>query len=268
MRVRKFFLIIFLTLFLLFPLYIQGKQFFVKLAFGLSSGGNVEDALLTQAKYSEYISIGGGGKPKLGQDIFLEFIYQLNPYISFSLGNGYTSKVLKGKDTQYSPPEIEHIIKGGYILSPEFSLDVIPVCFSVIFSYPASPTLRINLSGGAGYYFGTFESKTHWRTLADSGYGTSRNPTWNFEGKANTIGYHAGTGFDIDFFQNLILSVDVLYRKINFNNIKSSGEVGGDTTFTNFRFFEGGAVSADFDYRVSRVSFSGFSVRAGLKFSF
>jgi len=255
-------------LFLLFPLYIQGKQFFVKLAFGLSSGGNVEDTLLTQAKYSDYISIGGEGKPKLGQDIFLEFIYQLNPYISFSLGNGYTSKVLKGKNAQYSPPEIEHVITGGYILSPEFSSDVIPVCFSVIFSYPASPSLQINFLAGAGYYFGTFESKTQWRTLSDPGYGTSRNPSWNFEGKANTIGYHVGASFDIDFSRNLILSVDTLYRKVNFNNIKSSGEVGGDTTFTNFRFFEGGEVSVDFDYRVSRVSLSGFSVRAGLKFEF
>jgi len=268
MKIRTFFLLTFFMLFLLFPLHLQGKQFFVKMSLGVAFGGDINDALLTQAKYSDYICIGTEGKPKLGPDIFLEFIYQLNPYISFSLGNGYTSKMLKGKTAEYSPPGIEQLITGVYALSPEFSSDVIPVCFSAIFSFPARSSFRINFTAGVGYYFGAFESKTQRRAPSDPGYSTSGIRSWNFEGKANTIGYHVGAGFDIDLSWNLILSVDALYRIVNFNNIKSSGEIGGDTTFIYFRFFEGDEISGDFDYHVSRVSLSGLSLRAGLKFKF
>lgn len=267
MKVRKFFSLIFFMLFLLFPLHLQGKKFFVKLAFGLASGGNVEDTLLTQSEYSHYISMGEEKRSSLGQDLYLEFIYQITPHISLSVGNGYTSKMLKGKTAQFTSPESSHI-EGGFTLSPEFASEAIPICFSVIFSYPASPSLWINFAGGVGYYFGTFESKSEWQAPSLPGFSTWEFRSWNFKGKANTIGYHVGAGFDIDLSWNLFLAVDALYRIVNFNNIKSSGDVGGDTTFFYLRFFEGDEVSMDIDYRIPQVSLSGFSVRAGFKFKF
>ena len=72
MNIRKFFLIIFFILFLLSPLHLQGKQFFVKMAFGLTSGGNVEDALLAQTEYIDYVSMGEEKRSNIGQDVYLE----------------------------------------------------------------------------------------------------------------------------------------------------------------------------------------------------
>ena len=265
MKVRKLFPLIFFMLFLLFPLHLQGKQFFVKLAFGLAAGGNVKDNLLTQSEYSSYISMGQEERSSLGQDLYLEFIYQISPHIGLSVGYGYTSKTLKGKTAQFTPPGN---IEGDFTLSPEFASEAIPICFSAIFSYPASPSLRISFVGGVGYYFGTFESKSKWQAPSLPGFSTYGYSSWNFKGKDNTIGYHVGAGFDMDLSWNLFLAVDALYRIVNFNNIKSSGDVGDDTTLFYLRFLEGDEVSMDIDYRITQVNLSGFSVRAGFKFKF
>jgi len=250
----------------LFPLNLQGSKFYVKIAFGIASGGNVDDILLTQTEYSDYISMGEEKRPDLGQDIYLEFIYQVNPYLSFSVGNGYTSKMLKGKTAQFTPPASSKF-EGDYTLSPRFSFEAIPIYFSAIFTFPVRPSIRINFTGGVGYYFGTFESKSEWRTNLP-GFSTWEYRSWNFKGKANTIGYHLGAGFDLDLSLNLYLTVDALYRVVNFNNIESSGEMGVDTTLVFIKFYEGEEPTADLDYRVSRASLTGPSFRVGLKVQF
>jgi len=257
-------ILIFIFVFLL-PLNLSAKQFFVKMSFGVASGGDVDDDLLTQTEYLDYISMGEEKRSSLGPDFYLEFICQINSYISLSVGNGYTSKMLKGKEAQFASPGN---IEVGFTLSPEFSAEAIPICFSVILSIPASSSIRMNFIGGVGYYFGTFESKSEWKAPSLSGFSTWQFRSSNFKGNANTIGYHISTGFDIDLSRNLFLAVDAQYRIVRFNTIKSSGELGGDTTLLYFRFFEGDKPIMDFDYRISRVDLSGFSARAGFKFKF
>ncbi|MFB0565548.1 MAG: hypothetical protein ACETWK_07700 [Candidatus Aminicenantaceae bacterium] len=270
MKKKIFFLIIIFVLLLSHSLL--SKNVYVKLAFGLGSGGDVEDVLLTQIEYSDYMSMGQEQRQSLGQDIYLEFIYQLNSYISFSVGNGYISKLLRGKVSQFTPPE-SSAFKGDYFLEPEFAASAIPICFSAICSFPVSSVLRVNFTGGVGYYIGTFENKSKWRTNI-AGFSTWEYRSWNFEGKCNTVGYLFGAGFEIDVSLNLCLTVDAFYRDVNFDNIKSSGEIG-DTTLSYIKFYEGsGGISleklpsVDFDYRIKQTSLSGYSVRAGLKFKF
>lgn len=261
---KKISLSLILLLIFLFPLNLQGKRFFVKLSYGLASGGDLSDMLLTETEYSDYVTMGQEKKTRLGQDIYLEFIYQLNPYLSFSVGNGYTSKALEGKKAHFISPGVTEI---NFMLSPEFASSIIPTCFSAILSVPVNSFLRINFAGGIGYYYGVFESKSKWKAPYLEGFSTWEHHTWNFKGKGSTVGYHLGAGFDIDLSSKLFVTVDAFYRIIEFNNIKSSGEIGGSQTFSYFRFFIGGELP-EFDYRVSRFTLSGYSVRVGLKFKF
>ena len=255
-----------IILFIFFlPFNLHAKKLFVKISFGLASGGDVNDALVTKSEYYDYISMSEERESKLGLDIYLEFIYQVNSFLSFSVGNGYISKTLIGNEVQFDPPESDGV-DINFTLAPEFSSSVIPICFSAIFSFPVASTLKVNFYGGMGYYFGSFESKTKWHSDL-SGFSTWEYRSWNFKGSANTVGYHLGTGLDIDLSMSLFLSVEALYRGVNFKRIKSSGVVGMDTTFFQIRFFEGESVSG-FDYRVSQISLSGVLFRTGLKFKF
>lgn len=254
---KRIFFMIFIAL-LLFPYRLEAKGLYVKMTFGVASGGDVADALLTHKKYCDYISMGEEKESRLGEVIYLEFKYQLNSYISFSVGNGYAYKILKGKTAHFSPPgEAEHVIIGGFTLSPEFSSEVIPLCFSTIFSLPVHPAVQINFTGGVGYYFGSFESKTKWRLPSLPGFSTFEYRSWNFKGNARTVGFHLGAGFDVDLSWSLFLTVDALYRVVNFNNIQSSGELGEETTFSFLQFYDGGEPLTDFDYRTLKVSLSG-----------
>lgn len=262
---KKNFLTLIFVLVLFSPQSLQSKHLFIKLSLGLASGGDIKDALLTQTEYKDYISMSEERRSNLSQDVYLEIIYQLNSYISFSVGNGYSSNLLRGDSTQFSPPGISNL-GGYYTLAPEFASQVIPICVSTIFSLPVTSSFYINITGGFGYYFGTFESKSKW-LLSLPGFVTWEYQSWNFRGKANTIGYYMGVGFDIDLSLNMFLTVDGLYKVVNFSNIKSSGDIGQDTTLFYIRFYTG-IPSADFDYRVSQVSLSGYSFRLGLKFKF
>jgi hypothetical protein len=175
--------------------------------------------------------------------------------------------MIKGTTTQFTPPESSNI-EANFTLSPEFASEAIPVCCSVIFSFPLSTSFRVNFTGGVGYYFGTFEGKSEWKAPSFPGFTSWEYRSWNFSGKANAIGYHMGAGVDLDISWNMLLSVDAFYKIVNFNNIKSSGELGDDTTFFYLRFYEMAEDFTDLDYRVSRVSLSGLSLRAGFKFKF
>jgi len=257
--------ILIFTLVFFLPVNLQANELFVKMTFGLSSGGDVNDALLSPFEYSDYISMGDKQESKLGADIYLEFIYQLNPHISFSIGNGYLSEKLEGETAQFVSPEINGR-SIGYTLAPEFSSAAIPVCLSSILTFPVSTSIHINLEGGVGYYFGTFESKTKWRSLP--GFTPWESSSWNYKGKANTIGYHLGIGFDIEFSSSMFLTIGALYRVANFKNVKSTEELGQNSTFSSLLFYRIGGEHLDYDYRVSQVSLSSYSFRVGMKFRF
>lgn len=263
------------TLILLFifflPFNLHAKKLFVKIAFGLASGGNVNDTLVTKSEYYDYISMSEGRESKLGQDIYLEFIYQVNSFISFSIGNGYISKMLVGRAAQFDPPESIYPFNPDFTLTPEFSSSVIPVCLSAILSFPVTSSAQANFYGGMGYYLGYFESRMKWE-ISDPESSMGEPRSWNFKGHASTFGYHIGGGFDINLSSNLYLSFEALYRIVEFKRIKSSDlESSGigwtDITFFILRFFGGDSFS-DFDYRVSKIGLSGVSCRTGLKFRF
>ena len=224
----------------------------------------MDDKLLSNPGYSKFVSLGDKGKSSLGQGYYLEFIYDFNRYLSISIGNGYASKMLKGRIVEYKPSLGDSV---DYFLKPEFSTEIIPIWVCLLFSPPLPSFLKANLRAGLGYYWGRFESKSQWTTNLP-GFTTWEYRSWNFKGNGHCIGYLVGTGIDLALSLNLYLSCEAVYRIINFHEVKSSAELGTDSTFSYFRFYETDKISTDFDYRVNKVSVSGFSLQAGLKFKF
>ncbi|MEE9164831.1 MAG: hypothetical protein V3U15_01055, partial [Nitrospinota bacterium] len=107
-----------------------------------------------------------------------------------------------------------------------------------------------------------------------------------FKSNAHSLGYHAGAGIDFDLSLNLFLSLEALYRVVNFREFKthliqllgfgaffvSSAEeienLAEDSTFLYAQQIRGEENAGDIDYRISNFSYSGFSFRVGLKFKF
>ena len=265
---KKYFFIseLIFLIFLFAPYSLVAGKLSVKMSFGLAAGGRVDDVLLVEPAYSKFVSMGGKEKSSLGQGYYLEFIYELNPYLSLSIGNSYTSKMFKGREAEYSPSWIRNL-GGSYFLKPEFSAEIIPIWISAMFSPPLGSGFRVNFAAGVGYYWGHFESKSEWKSNLP-GFFTWRYRSWNFKGHGHCLGFQLGGGFDLALSFNLYLSCEAVYRIINFNDVKSSAELGTDSTFSYFQFYETDKISADFDYRVNKVSLSGLSLQAGLKFKF
>ncbi len=261
---KKRILLLILVVIFLLPAHLQAKSLFIKMSLGITLGGDMDDILITRPEFADYISIGQDKNIKLGQGVYMELIYQVSRHISFSVRNGYLYKLLTGNTAEFEPPTF----KVKYVITPEFSAEAIPICFSAVFTYPIRGSFQINITGGLGYYFGTFESKSKWRSPDYPGYTTLEDRSWNFKGSSRAIGYHLGAGFDFGLYENLFLTLDALYRTVNFNSIKSEAELGVETTFFYLEFFEGKHTQIDFDYRVNQVSLSGLSIQGGVKFRF
>lgn len=263
---KKLFLPLFFVFVFSFPLNLHAKKLFIKLTLGLIPGGNVEDVLLSPSIYSEYVAICHEKHSKLGQEIYLEFIYKLNPYFGFSIGNGYTHKTLKGKTSQYSLPDLPPDREQVFTVFPKFTMEAVPICFSSIFSFPVTSSIHVNFTGGVGYYFVKYECLSKWSTMYPTGpYFAS---AYTFKGNSNEFGFHFGAGFDIDISLNLFLTVDALYRIINLNNLKSVDLYERNTTSWYLENFIGLDFSEDYEYQLSEAGITGISVRVGLKFEF
>ncbi len=70
--INVFLLTLFLTLF--WPLSLEPKQLFVKMSFGVFSGGSVEDVKISNTGYYDTRTIAGE-KSRPGMDVTVEFIY-------------------------------------------------------------------------------------------------------------------------------------------------------------------------------------------------
>lgn len=258
---------LFLVFFFLLPLNLHAKQFYLKLTLGLIQGGDVDDALLSPARLSEYVAISYEKNSKLGQEIYLELIYQINSFLSFSVGNGYIHKLLMGKSTDYRPPILPPELEQIYTVAPRFSMEAIPICFSTIFSFTVTPPVQVNLSGGIGYYFVSFEGISKWETMFQY-IGPSYQSTNNFKAQSNKFGYHLGAGFDVELGLSMFLSLEALYRMVDFKSLESEELYEMSKTSWYIKHYMGEDYSEDWDFRVFKAGLTGFYFRTGIKFKF
>lgn len=266
---------------LIWPLSLESKQFFVRMSFALMHAGHVEDSWHKTTDHYNFNS-AKGKRASPGMDITLEFIYQFHPNFSLAIGTGYISRRLNGSSGFFSSSDEGDSYK-EFSFSPEFSSEVYPFYLSGIFSFPVMGGIEANFIGGIGYYIGNIEGTTENRKIES---GNWLYLTQIFKSNAHSLGYHAGAGIDFDLSLNLFLSVEALYRVVNFREFKtqmiplsgfaaffalSAGEIenlAADSTFLYAQQIRGEENAGDIDYRISNFSHSGFSFRAGLKFKF
>jgi len=285
---KKYFFPYLLCFIFLFPLSLESKQIYVKMNFGLFTGGNVTDSWQLNPEYYDY-TITKGERTTPGLDFSLEFIFQIHPNIGLSLGTGYISRNLSGSLGQFTSLDTNEVVR-DFSCSPGLSSEMIPVYLTAIFSFPVSSSVQINFLGGAGYYLGDIKGSK----IVEI-YQEYTNPSmianrliWKFESKANAVGYHGGMGVDVSFSSHMDFSFEALYKAVDFKDFKVSvqkirdgvphvhaetigetGEdLGGDTTFFYVQKIKDVDVRKDIDYRITHFKYSGISFRAGLKFKF
>lgn len=279
---KKLFLAGLLGFVLIWPLSLESKQLFVQISFALMHEGHVEDSWHMNSDNYNFSSVKGK-RMSPGMDITLEFIYQFHPNFSLAVGTGYISRRLNGSSGLFSSSE-EGDSYQEFSFSPELRSEINPFYLSGIFSFPVMGGVKANFIGGIGYYIGNIKCTTE-KLEFKSGY--LLHVAGLFESNAHSLGYHVGAGVDFDLSLNLFLSVEALYRVVNFREFKTklipfSGSafyfaasaeemenlVAADSTFLYELQFFGEEDVGDIDYRISNFSYSGFSFRAGLKFKF
>jgi hypothetical protein len=163
---------------------------------------------------------------------------------------------------------------------PELAAEIYPITLSGVFTLPLSDGLNFNLLGGVGYYFGNVEVREPNKSvLTDNPDYFWYHFIWIMESNANTIGYHAGGAFDISMGGGLIITLEALYRSVNFSNFESEvipelipynppSGLWGNSTFL-YAEQQGGEVDmGDLDYPVTDISLTGFVFKAGFKLRF
>lgn len=257
-RKKKFFLVLFLIPLIFHPPHLHAKKkMYLKLSFGLSKGGVIEDTLLSPSEFSEYVAVSHETHSVIGLDVYAEFIYHLNSYLSVSVGYGYLSKTLFGKTSEYDRLDSGDI----FTVYPECYMEVMPFRLSLSFSIPLSSSIQINLYGGAGFYHVNCESRTVWQ------FGGYDRTTLNLRGSSSQIGYHFGAGFDKEMAMNFLLSIDAEYRIVNFKNIESEEISGIYQTSEYLQWFMRETVT-DFNFQISEAGLTGLTIRVGVKFKF
>lgn len=269
-------------LLLLYPINLESSQFNIKIGLGLFQGGKIQDVWRTKTDFYDYTSIPGE-KTELGLDISLELLFQINSSFGFSLGTGYISKAFSGSVGQFKVPDTGDL-SGDFSYSPMFNSDMYPFYFTAIWSHPVRLNARLNFLGGVGYYFGkikclsdNFSSNLHDLDMQWSYF------SWIYESNINTIGFHLGTGLEIDLSNKSFLFVEALYRGVKFKKFKTSHiyssssllvqiigegrkELGGESTFMYAQRLSGDETWGDIDYRFYNLNFSGLFFRVGVKF--
>lgn len=282
---KKFVCPVLLGFLLLWPFRLESKRLFVKMTFGISSGGNITDTWHLNPDFYDY-TVSQGEKSNLGTDLALELIYQIHPNIGLSLGTGYVSRRLNGSTDLFIPLGQNEPVE-NFSLSPELISDITPIYLTTMLTLPFKPFFRVNFQGGIGYYLGCIRAGE-----IEENYAADINPAmianrllWKFESKANAIGFHTGAGVDIALYENIFFFIEALYRTASFKEFKTAlqgitnaglamgigqtGEnLGEDSTFFYAQKVREVEEEKDMDYRISRYDFSGFSVRVGVKIGF
>lgn len=286
---KKYVFPVIFGLLLLCPFSVESKQLYVKMNFGLLTGGNISDSWHFNQGYYDY-TFTRVKKTGPGLDFSLEFIFELHPNISFSLGSGYISRSLYGRISRFTIFGTDEVVE-NFPCAPKLSSEIIPFYLTAIFSFPVKSSIQLNFLGGVGYYLGKIKG-----TEFVGERGELNNPwmianrlIWKYESTVNAIGFHTGIGIDMALPSDMFFCFEVIYRVASFKKLKTSvqkmtqsgvprlyaevlgltGEdLGVDTTFFYIQRIREIEEQKDIDYRVSHFNYSGFSFRAGLKFKF
>jgi len=286
---KKYVFPVIFGLLLLCPFRVESKQLYVKMNFGLLTGGNINDSWYLNQGYYDY-TLTRVKKTGPGLDFSLEFIFELHPNISFSIGSGYISRSLYGRISRFTIFGTDEAVE-NFSCSPKLSSEMIPIYLTAIFSFPVKSSIQLNFLGGVGYYLGKIKGTeiVGERGELDNPWMIANRLLWKFESRVNAIGFHTGIGIDMALPLDMFFCFEAIYRVASFKNLKTSvqkmtpsgvpyfyavqiGETGEDlgvdSTFFYVQKIREIEEQKNIDYRVSNFDYSGFSFRVGLKFKF
>ena len=277
-------IILILCIPLLFPDNLESSQFGVKLGLGFSSYGKVEDTWVMTSNFYD-LHLSSGEKTNLPLDVSIELVYQFNANFGVSVGTGYISKGISGSLGRFSFPKGSNL-GGDFAYNPLFNTNLYPVYLSAIWSYPIMLEGEIFVLGGLGYYFGKISCISTYveHNLNDPG-NLWNYAHWLYKSNFNSLGYHAGIGFEYDVSNRSALFIEAIYRIVNIRNFDSVSKIDsasglfdilgneikqleGKSTFMYVQRFGGEETWGDIFYRISNLSFSGLSFQVGYKFKF
>jgi len=201
-------------------------------------------------------------------DVMAEIQFILSSNIRGSFGIGYLSD-FDGMHMGGSVGGMSGGMMGG--MTGSFSghnhdFKVVPLTFSLYYLLPVNPKLDVFMTGGGGYYLGSFRDIS-----------TQRE---------NAFGPHAGIGFDFKVADRIAIVAEGIYRFINLKNFTSELHPGfrdgaqseeHEEGFWHFHhdhgdwhFHEEHEVQDQMMMENSfyNISLNGFSIRAGIKFGF
>ena len=278
-------------IFLVFLLPVRGRtadwKWSLKLSGGWAylAGGDLNQGLqgLNDFSKDEYLNVSGYYK-KLheGFDFQGELILNLTPRLGIALGSGYF-QASKKSSVNYD----FWIISAKDTIHPKVS--VIPITLGVYYNLPLFRLFSLNLNAGLGYYWGElkWEDQYVFEAQGFSDRGTER---WN--ASKGTIGFQGGLGIDFHLTSHLALALEGFGRYAELKGLSgdwtlegkdSSGSYSerGKRTLWYFELssetrkypmvglYEERPESSSFlNVREAAINLSGFSVRAGIKFTF
>ena len=283
-EMEKFIPILIALLVFFSPANLESNQLELKLGLGFSSYGKIEDTwVMTTSFYDLHLS--KGEKTGLPLDASIELVYQFNANFGLSIGTGYISKGISGSLGRFSIPRGSSL-GGDFAYNPLFSSDLYPLYLSAIWSYPIMLNGEIFVLGGLAYYYGKISCVSTYveHNLNDPG-NLWNYSYWLYKSNFNSLGYHAGIGFEYDVSNRSSLFVEAIYRILNIRNFDSVSKIDeasgifdilgdeiqkleGKSTFMYVQRFGGEEAWGDIFYRISNLNFSGLSFRVGVKFKF
>ncbi|MFC2161748.1 hypothetical protein ACFLRX_08875 [Acidobacteriota bacterium] len=259
----SFICILLITILFFSNLNLYADKFSIKVMVGKNSGGALTDSFMFNPEYYDNTAVFPPGKQKMGSDIYFEFSYALNPYVSFSIGTGYANKTLDGISSQFEPKEGSPF-NTIYTFNPCIIADISPFCLSAQLSLPLSKHFRFNFKAGIGYYYSSFDSLADLQFEAP-GQSFTYSPL-NFSGRGSRVGYHLGGSLDIPTpISGIDFTVEVLHTWIKFQKITIAQTGVEGTTFAYYGLPEAVVYMS---HNVSVIDLSGFTFRAGCKIRF
>ncbi len=273
-----------LCILMAFPPNLESSQMKLKAGFGFSLSGKVEDEWVMATNFFDLDS-SRGEKTNLPLDVSLELVFQFNPNFGISIGTGYISKGLNGSGGRFSFPAGSSL-SGNFSYTPYFVTNICPVFVSAIWTYPVMLEGEVFVLGGAGYYFGRISCASYdsENNIRDPENQWNYLP-WLYKSDIGSLGYHGGIGFAYEVSDRSSLFIEAVYRVVNIKNldtvnrdIDASGiygllgdeikRLGDKSTFMYAQRFGGEEAWGDIDYRITKLSYSGLSLRVGIIFKF
>jgi len=288
-------LVVVFVLFFIFLLHapLLSKGFEMKMNFGFSAGGKIEDMWTQTQTYYTFQPLSDQ-ESKFDMDVSLDVIYMIHKNFGFSIGLGYFSKKINAGRMRFVPSPTSGYLE-GFSYAPQFAADITPFYLSGIFSFSVLPKMQVYLWGGVSYYFGTLTCvNTDWIIEEREDWDEWNHLTYTFKSDIKQAGFHLGTGIEIKLPWNINVCFETLYRSAQFNDFNST-YYGAETDTARINHYAGpekalGIKKAnqkewgsyflyaerllgieeqgDFGYSLSEFDISGFSFRAGFKIRF